>query len=445
MSWYSKVAWTEGLFLQPHHLQQADRYLEQMVRQRTRAASPHAWGFETLQLDRNLLQQGRVGLTAMAGIFADGTPFEAPAAAALPLPVAVPEAGAGLHVWLTLPDQAANGREYAAPDEGGAATRYVTDVETIADGSTAMRQEAQIAIARPRLELDIRATPKPGHQCLRLARITEVRDRVVTLDETFAPPLLLIAAHPTPTGWLDRVIGWVETRLEMLARYAADPSSGGGLQEADFLLLISLNRRIGPLQHLRRSGVVHPVRLYEELLSLAGELASFDHDRRRAADYPAYDHQDTKGCIEPLLRDIQRLLAREIGRALRLELREIRPNSYLAQITDRSLFSEASFVLEVESQRPLGDVQRQFPELCKVGPNTRMADIVGNNLYGIGLQHLPTPPRQIRAVSSNVYFLLDRNTPLWREFSNAPAIGLHFAGDWPGLKLDLWAILETRR
>ena len=31
MSWFSKVAWKEGLFLQPHHLQQNDRYVEKLV------------------------------------------------------------------------------------------------------------------------------------------------------------------------------------------------------------------------------------------------------------------------------------------------------------------------------------------------------------------------------------------------------------------------------
>ena len=39
-------------------------------------------------------------------------------------------------------------------------------------------------------------------------------------------------------------------------------------------------------------------------------------------------------------------------------------------------------------------------------------------------------------------FLLDRNTPLWSEFSSAPAIGMHFAGDWPELKMEFWAIPE---
>ena len=100
------------------------------------------------------------------------------------------------------------------------------------------------------------------------------------------------------------------------------------------------------------------------------------------------------------------------------------------------------FEFEVATGKPLTQVQQQFPELCKVGPNTRMSEIVNNNLPGISLVHLPNPPRQIRVVSSNVYFLLEKKTALWQEFSTAPAIGMHFAGDWPELKLELWAIPE---
>ena len=34
MSWFSKVAWKEGLFLQPHHFQQSDRYFEKLLEAR---------------------------------------------------------------------------------------------------------------------------------------------------------------------------------------------------------------------------------------------------------------------------------------------------------------------------------------------------------------------------------------------------------------------------
>ena len=142
------------------------------------------------------------------------------------------------------------------------------------------------------------------------------------------------------------------------------------------------------------------------------------------------------------MRDIQRLLSRDVGRATRLDLKMVRQNSYIAEVMDRNLFREATFVIEVTSSKSLTQIQQQFPELCKVGPNTRMNEIVNNNLPGIELRHTPTPPRQIRAVSTNVYFILDKNTPMWREFSTAPALAMHFAGDWPDLKLELWAIAE---
>ena len=136
-------------------------------------------------------------------------------------------------------------------------------------------------------------------------------------------------------------------------------------------------------------------------------------------------------------------MSRDISRAVRLDLQQPVLNSYIATVTDRALFRDAAFVIEVSADRPLGQIQSQFPSLCKVGPNTRMKQIVESNLPGLELVHMPTPPSQIRAVTSHVYFKIDKRSDLWREFSTAPAIGLHFAGDWPELTLEIWAIMET--
>ncbi|MDP0928087.1 type VI secretion system baseplate subunit TssK [Paracoccus onubensis] len=442
MSWFSKVAWKEGLFMQPQHLQQADRYHEHLVHARTRLITPYPWGVGELAIDRDQAQQGMISLRAVSGLMPDGTPFDAPDTGPLPVAVPVPDDAAGQFVWLTLPDRSPNMRDTAPYDEEGSTTRWGIVTETVSDSASSMRSEQMLELAVPRLELAIRKTPRPGYQNIRLARITEVRDGVVTLDETFPPPSLVIGAHPQILGYLNRVIGWIEARLESLARYATDPSAGGGLQASDYLMLMALNRRIGVLRHMSRTFAVHPEALYCELVSLAGELATFDSGNRHAPDYAAYDHDDPKEAFSQIVADIQRLLSRDVGRAIRLPLREVRQNSYLAEVADRNLFRDAAFVIEVESAKPLTEVQSQFPELCKVGPNTRMSEIVNNNLPGIALQHLPNPPRQIRVLSSNVYFRLEKNSPLWREFSTAPAIGMHFAGDWPHLKLELWAVPE---
>jgi type VI secretion system protein ImpJ len=260
------------------------------------------------------------------------------------------------------------------------------------------------------------------------------------------PPVLLCHAHPAVEGWIDRAIGWIDNKLEELARYAADPTAGGGLQSVEYLVLQLLNRHIAVLRHFRNSSFVHPERLFEEFLRLVGELATFATAERRARIYPHYDQDDLENVFGPVMRDLQDFLSAQLGRrAIRLEIIQLRPNAFSSPIRDRSLFRNATLVLEVAARRPLVEIQNDFPHLFKVGPNTKMNEIVHANLPGVPLVHLPTPPPHIRAITDHVYFYMDRKSPLWSEFSKAASIGMHFSGDWPELELHLWAILEDRQ
>jgi len=445
MSWYSKVFWSEGLFLRPHHLQQNDRYLEHLLERRVSRITPYPWGFDQLEIDQDLAQQSKFGLRRASGIMPDGTPFDMPADTPIPDAIEVPDGAASQIAWLMMPLAAPNTREV---DESVAesASRYVRSAETFIDSASSLRIEEEVEIALPRLSFELRKTAKPGYMGLGIARILEVRDKNVLFDERFVPPMLVCAAHPVIDGWLNRIIGWIEAKLEELARYAVDPSSGGGLQSVDYFVLQLLNRQIPVLIHFQRSGYVHPERLYEELLRLAGELATFATTERRARDYPTYDHDNLENVFAPIIRDIQEFLSARLGRrAIRLEIIERAQNAFVSPIRDRSLFRNATLVLEVSARRPLIEIQNDFPHLFKLGPNTKMNEIVHANLPGIPLVHLPTPPPHIRAITDHVYFYLDRKSALWPDFSAAASIGMHFSGDWPELELHLWAILEDRR
>jgi type VI secretion system protein ImpJ len=426
-------------------LQQSDRYLENLIESRVRHVTPYPWGFSALEIDRDLAQQSKFGLRRATGIMPDGTPFDLPATSPLPPPIEVPETAAKHLAWIMLPIGAPNTREVedAAAES---ASRYVPATEMLIDSTSPLRIEEEIDVAHPRLSFELRKTAKPGYVGLSVARVLEVRDRTIVFDEKFAPPLLTCAAHPVVDGWIDRVIGWMDNKVEELARYAADPTAGGGLQSADYFVLQLLNRHIPVLKHFRRSRYVHPERLFEELLRIAGELATFATPERRARAYPAYDHDDLEEVFMPVVRDIQDFLSAQMGRrAIRLEIIERAPNAFVSTIRDRTLFRNATLVLEVAARRPLTEIQSQFPHLFKVGPNTKMNEIVHAHLPGVNLIHLPTPPPQIRAITDHVYFYLDRTSPLWPEFSTASSLGMHFSGDWPELQLELWAVLEGRR
>src|SRR5690348_2653756 len=170
MSWYAKVNWSEGLFLRPHHLQQADRYFENLLESRTRHVSPYPWGFSLLEVDRDLAQQSKFALRRAAGVMPDGTPFDIPSDSPLPPPIVVPETAAQQVAWLSMPVAAANTREID-DGESKSAARFVTGAETFIDSSSALRVEEEIDIAYPRLAFELRKTAKPGYIGLGISRI----------------------------------------------------------------------------------------------------------------------------------------------------------------------------------------------------------------------------------------------------------------------------------
>src|SRR5260370_22170265 len=157
MSWYTKVAWSEGLFLRHHHQQQNDRYHEHLIEARVRTSTPYPWGFSELEIDRDLTQQSKFALRRAAGIMPDGTPFSIPADSPLPSAIIVPEAAAGQIVWLLMPIPSANTRE-TDHREAESAARDIIGAETFIDSSSALRVVEEIDLAFPRLSLELRKT-----------------------------------------------------------------------------------------------------------------------------------------------------------------------------------------------------------------------------------------------------------------------------------------------
>ena len=88
MSSNNRVVWSEGLFLRPQHFQQQERYFERLCRGRAAGScAPIRWGFTELEIERDLLGIGKLGLRRAAGCFPDGTPFAMPDDDPLPVPL----------------------------------------------------------------------------------------------------------------------------------------------------------------------------------------------------------------------------------------------------------------------------------------------------------------------------------------------------------------------
>ncbi|WP_260598948.1 type VI secretion system baseplate subunit TssK [Sphingomonas endolithica] len=446
MAGKNRVGWHEGMFLRPQHFQAQDRFLEEQIRARVDAVRPWPWGLTELVIDEDLASLGKFGIVRAAGVMPDGTPFAIPGDLPPPPPLDVPGDARDAVVSLTLPAQQAGAVQFREAEGGALEARYLVSEFEVADAFSDDRTSEPIEFGLPNLRFGVTRDQVYGRVTLGLARVREMQNRRLMFDDRYIPPTLDVAAAVRLRGALADISGRAEQRAEELALRAVEATDGGSDTFVSFLLLQALNRWLAVLQHLQHLPMVHPERLYENLIAMAGELATLIRPDRRPPPLPRYDHENPQTCFEPVIDLLQSMLSAMFDRsAVQLPLELAGPGAYVSKITDHNLFVTGYFYLAVAAAAPIEEIRGLFPSVAKIGTVQKMRQIVDSALPGVPLRHTPTPPPQLRVLPGYVYFELDRGVPDWRDFASAPALGLHVAGDWPQLKMELWCVKKAGR
>ena len=440
MAWTNRVVWQEGMFLRAQHFQQQDRHFSQLARAGLAAAHPYPWGMLEARIDRDLLATGRFALSSAAGLFEDGTPFAIPGETDHPVPRELPETTRDAVIYLAVPIRQAGGMEMA---QDGQDARYGVHGFEVLDTHSGAPQPAELLVGRLRLRYLLETEDRSGYFCIGLARVTEVTpDRRVTLDDRWMVPSLLCSAAPPLLGLLAELSGMLNQRGEALAaRLTASPAARGVADVSDFLLLQSINRWQKLLAHWADGGRVHPADLYAALVQMAGEFATFTEAARRPGAYPSYRHEDLQRSFAPVIADLRRSLSAVMEQtAVAIPLQERRQGVRVGPITDRGILRAASFVLTVQADMPTETLRRLFPAQAKIGAVEHIRELVNVALPGLAIRPLPVAPRQIPFHAGASYFELDRNSPHWQQMQSSGGFAIHVSGDFPNLRLELWAI-----
>lgn len=443
MSWTNRVVWHEGLFLRAQHFQQQDRWLESLLRARTAAMVPHPWGVTELVIDRDLLTTGRFAISRAAGVAEDGTPFLIPDETDHPPPLEVPEATRNAVVYLAVPVRQPGGLEVALDGaESAMGARFGGRPFEALDTHSASPVPAEIQIGRLRARYMLETEDRAGYHCLGLARIKEVgSDRRVTLDDHYIPTALLCSASPALSGLLAEFTGMLNQRGEAFAARMGGSGARGVPEMTDFLLLQTVNRWQPLVAHWADAGNVHPETFYRALLQMTGEFCTFTEATRRPGTYPPYRHEDLQRSFSPVVADLRRSLSAVIETtAVAIPLQERRHGVRVGAIVDRALLRNSQFVLTVQADMPAEQLRRTFPAQAKIGAVEHIRELVNVQLPGIAARPLPVAPRQIPFYAGAVYFELDRGSPHWAQLQNSGGFAIYVSGDFPNLRMDLWAI-----
>jgi type VI secretion system protein ImpJ len=443
VSWDSKVAWSEGMFLRAQHFQQHDRYVERLVRGRVGGVRPYAWGLSEIRIDRDLLKTGKLAILSCRGILDDGTPFDVPGDENPPTPLELAETARNSTVYLALPVRQPGTTEFAAPDAHEAITRYVTSEYEAIDANVGADNVSRLRVGKLHLRLMLEAEDRAGYSCLAIARIVEVRaDRQVVLDQQFIPPCLNCEASPVLTGFLAELQGLFHHRGSAIAERVADTSGRGGVGEvADFLLLQAVNRYEPLLAHYVGLAELHPESFYALAVEMAGELATFTSKTRRPPDFPVYRHDDLTRTFAAVIAELRQSLSAVLEQTaipIPLQLRKF--GIRVAALADRTLLSNAAFVLTVRADMPAEALRRNFPNQVKIGPVEQIREIVGAAVSGVPVRALPVAPRQIPYHAGASYFELDKATPLWKQLSTSGGFAIYLPDGFPQVEMEFWAI-----
>ena len=444
MSLDNKVIWSEGMFLNPHHFQQQERYVERYIDGKCTAYGAYGWGIHHLEVDQELLKLGKISLINAKGVFPDGTPFSFPDQNDLPPVFDVPENTHDKIVYLSIPVKRPGAIDVLPEKETQGLARYYSSKQSVRDVSIEGGDNSEIDIGKLRMRLLLESDDMSGYTGIGILRISEAReDKNILLDEEYIPTCFDCHASMRLSGFLSELAGLLHHRGESIAGRLADTQRGGTAEIADYMLLQLVNRLEPLTVHLSQMQGLHPIELYSEVVQMVGELSTFVTNNKRPPVFPPFMHDNLQTTFVPVINALRQCLSMVYEQtAASLALVEKKFGIRVAQISDRTLIDSAMFVLAVRANMPENKIQTLFPAQVKVGPVDRIRQLVNAAMPGIPLKVLPVAPRQIPYHAGYTYFEFERNNNYWKELRHSGGVALHIGGDFPGLELELWTIRQ---
>ena len=438
-----KVVWSEGMFLHPQHFQQQDRYFHHKIHELHWQSNPYGWGFSELSLDQNLLRQGKVSITKARGIMPDGSAFSIPQANPQPPIIEIEDKSRDLVIYLTAPLHREGTLNYAR-DASSRVARFMIELANVLDETTSGGEQNTVEIAQPNLQIALGNQDLSGFAALPLARIIEKReDSSVILDENFIPCCLDCTVSERLKSFLSELSGMLQHRAEALAANISDSNSISSAEFADYLMLLVINRYSPLVLHLDNQGLLHPHALYQLMISMAGELATFSHKSKRPQPFPPYEHEQLQDTFASLMMSLRQSLSKVIEKnavSLPLVLRNY--GIRVSAISDRGLVGSAQFILAAKAEMESDRLRQLMPNVCKLSSVEKIRELVNLQLPGIRLIPLPVAPPQIPYHAGYTYFELDKTSDHWTDLKNSGGFALHVGEGFPGLELEFWAVRE---
>jgi len=433
--------------LRPQHFQRQDAYHEWRQAEMARAIHPYSWGLRRLKVDVDALATGTLRLVELQAIFPDGDLCAAPQDDDLPESLSlsgIPAGVAEVVFHLALAPMRPAGHNYATQgDESKASSRFVMRNEESADWFTSA-VDASVPTLRRRLRLVSDIEPREHLITLPLLRLRRQATGGFELDAQFVPPAMSMAAAPVLQSMLRRLLDVLQAKVDALYGTHREPSKhviefrSGDI--ASFWLLHTCSGAFASLSHLHHHPQLHPERLFERLLELAGALMTFSKSHG-LADLPVYRHEAPGTPFAKLDHIVRDLLETVIStRSFAIAMNELRPSYYQGRLESEKIDSQTRFYLGVQASLQPSELVDVIPTRLKVGAADDVEKMVLSAVAGVRLSHAPQVPVAIPVRPGHYYFAIEPRGALYDRMLQSRLITVYAPSGLPDLQLELFAL-----
>lgn len=447
----SKVVWSDGMYLGPHHFQAQNRYFEDLVQFEASTLWFAGWGFTGYELDAEALQNGTVSIIHARGVMPDGLPFQMPESDPLPAPRNIADLfpPTSDHLTLLLAVPAYRPRDANcdfSEGNGSPGTRYWASVQTLHDENTGI-DEKPVRLGQKNFQILLESEASESFCNLPLARVMRDSSGHYVYDREFIPPCSQISASA-------RLMTMSQSLIDILADKSASLSrgrQGGGklsrafsAQEVEtFWFLHSINSALSSLRHLFFAKRGHPEELYVELSRLAGALCTFGIDSHPRT-LPLYDHGNLQFCFQELERHIRAHLEMLVPtNCIPIPMKLAAKYIYAGDVTDQRCLDRARWILGIHSEVGEVDLIARTRQLVKVCSAVHVQELVKRGLQGLTLTHLPVPPAAISPSVETQYFGINKSGPCWEYIVKTRRVGVYVPGELPNPEVEILVILDA--
>ena len=448
MKFLSRVVWSEGMHLGPHHFQTQSRYFEDTLWFLNSNLRQDPWGFLHFSIDTEALSNGLAILTFASGILPDGLIFDLPDCDSVPeaaqLSGLFASTDSEIILHLAIPPRQDQGLDCDLG--GGGSVRYGAVQRTLRDDAIG-QGENNVSFARKNLALLSQAQLAEGTVSFPIARIFRDGKGGFASDPEFVPPCLRISACEGLVLILHRLVQAIDEKV--VSTRSMRLSSGGfelgtsALDVANYWFLHALCSSLPGLRHHLLDRRSHPEEVYRDLARLAGALSTFSIEASRD-EIPAYRHRDLTSTFKEMDALIRRYL--EIvapSNSVTLQFRKADNYIFAAEVKDERCLRRARWIFGVRSSVAESLLLRQTPKLVKVCSAEGVTKLVQRALPGLELMHLPVSPAALHAQADMHYFSISLSGACWQHILQTKQVGVYLPGDLGDATFEVTIITET--